>query len=204
MTGRVAGKVAFITGAARGQGRSHAVRLAQEGADIIAVDVCGDVGRTSELLRTGHGRGSRRDRATGREGGASNRGYKADVRDYDALEAGMTAAVEELGRLDIVAANAGIFQFGDDVQDIRVGDWSDVIDVNVTGVLNTCKAAVPHLIRGGHGGTVVITSSDAGTKGFARFGHYVTSKHGVIGLMKSLTMELAPHSIRVNVVSPTN
>ncbi len=116
----------------------------------------------------------------------------------------MTAAVEELGRLDIVAANAGIFQFGDDVQDIRVGDWSDVIDVNVTGVFKTCKAAVPHLIRGGHGGTVVITSSDAGTKGFARFGHYVTSKHGVIGLMKSLTMELAPHSIRVNVVSPTN
>ncbi len=109
-----------------------------------------------------------------------------------------------MGRLDIVAANAGIFQFGDDVQDIRVGDWADVIDVNVTGVFNTCKAAVPHLIRGGRGGTVVVTSSDAGTKGFARFGHYVTSKHGVIGLMKSLTMELAPHSIRVNVVSPTN
>jgi (+)-trans-carveol dehydrogenase len=204
MTGRVAGKVAFITGAARGQGRSHAVRLAQEGADIIAVDVCGDVGRTSDFYAPATDADLAETVRLVEAEGRRIVAYKADVRDYDALEAGLAAAVEELGRLDIVAANAGIFQFGDDVQDIPVSDWADVIDVNVTGVFNTCKAAVPHLIRGGRGGTVVITSSDAGTKGFARFGHYVTSKHGVIGLMKSLTMELAPHSIRVNVVSPTN
>ena len=204
MTGRVEGKVAFITGAARGQGRSHAVRLAQEGADIIAMDVCGEVGRTAEFYHPATEADLAETVALVEAEGRKIVSYTADVRDYDGLAAGLNDAVAQLGRLDIVAANAGIFQFGEEVPDLLVGDWNDVIDVNLNGVFNTCKAAIPHIVEGGRGGTIVITSSDAGAKGFARFGHYVASKHGVIGLMRTLTMELAPHSIRVNVVSPTN
>ncbi|SEB66133.1 mycofactocin-coupled SDR family oxidoreductase [Rhodococcus koreensis] len=204
MTGRVAGKVAYVTGAARGQGRSHAERLAEEGADIIAVDICRSVGRTSDFYPAATEDDLAETVRLVEKHGRRIIAYTADVRDYTALEAGLSSAVAELGRLDIVAANAGIFQFGDEVPDIGVDDWRDVIDVNLTGVFNTCKAAVPHLVGGGQGGSIVITSSDAGVKGFARFGHYVASKHGVIGLMRTLTMELAPHSIRVNVVAPTN
>lgn len=204
MSDRVRGKVAFITGAARGQGRSHAIRLAEEGADVIVMDVCGEVGRTSAFYPPA----TREDLAeTVRQVEARGRravSFVADVRDYDALKEGLDTAVAELGRLDIVCANAGIFQFGDEVSDTPVGDWRDVIDVNLTGVFHTCKAAVTHIQAGGAGGTVVITASDAGAKGFARFAHYVASKHAVIGLMRTLAMEMAPHSIRVNVVSPTN
>ncbi|MEE2060753.1 mycofactocin-coupled SDR family oxidoreductase [Rhodococcus artemisiae] len=204
MTGRVEGKVAFITGAARGQGRSHAVRLAQEGADIIAVDVCGEVGRTAEFYRPATESDLAETVSLVEAQGRKIVSYTADVRDQVSLAAGLDDAVRQLGRLDIVCANAGIFQFGDEVPDLLVSDWNDVIDVNLNGVFNTCKAAIPHIVGGARGGTIVITSSDAGAKGFARFGHYVASKHGVIGLMRTLTMELAPHSIRVNVVSPTN
>ncbi|ABG99676.1 (+)-trans-carveol dehydrogenase (plasmid) [Rhodococcus jostii RHA1] len=204
MTGRLADKVAFITGAARGQGRSHAERLAEEGADIIAVDICGEVGRTTNFYPAATEEDLAETVRLVEKHGRRIIAYTADVRDFTALEAGLSSAVAELGRLDIVAANAGIFQFGVEVPDIPVDDWRDVIDVNLTGVFNTCKAAVPHIVDGRRGGSVVITSSDAGVKGFARFGHYVASKHGVIGLMRTLTMELAPHSIRVNVVAPTN
>ncbi|MCI2417348.1 mycofactocin-coupled SDR family oxidoreductase [Saccharopolyspora sp. K220] len=204
MTGRVDGKVAFITGAARGQGRSHAVRLAQEGADIIAVDICAEVGRTADFYPPATEADLAETVRLVRQQGRRVVASQADVRDYGALEAGLSSAVEELGALDIVAANAGIFQFGAEVQDISERDWRDVLDVNLTGVFNACKASIPHLLRGGRGGSIVITSSDAGAKGFAKFGHYVASKHGVIGLMRTLAMELAPHSVRVNVVSPTN
>lgn len=204
MTGRVAGKVAFITGAARGQGRSHAVRLAEEGADIIAVDVCGPVGDTGRFYPPATAEDLAETARLVESAGRRIVTYTADVRDHDALADGLDAAVAQLGRLDIVAANAGIFQFGAEVPDISTTDWRDVIDVNITGVFHTCKAAIPHLVAGGRGGSVVITSSDAGVKGFANFGHYVTSKHAVIGLMRSLTLEVARHSIRVNVVAPTN
>jgi len=204
VTGRVEGKVSFITGVARGQGRSHAVRLAQEGSDIIGLDICGEVGDTARFYPPA----SAEDLAeTVRLVEREHRRiitYTADVRDFGAVRKGLDAAVEELGRLDVVAANAGIFQFGEPVAEISDTDWRDVIDVNVTGVFNTCKAAIPHIVAGGRGGSITITSSDAGVKGFANFGHYVTSKHGVIGLMRSLTLELAGHSIRVNVVAPTN
>ena len=204
MTGRLAGKVSYITGVARGQGRSHAVRLAQEGSDIIGVDICGEVGGTARFYPPA----TRDDlaetvRLVEKEGRRIVT-YVADVRDHSALASGLDGAVAELGRLDVVAANAGIFQFGEPVQDISAADWRDVLEVNLTGVFNTCKAAIPHLVNGGRGGSIVITSSDAGVKGFANFGHYVTSKHGVIGLMRSLTLELAARSIRVNVVAPTN
>ncbi|WP_340539267.1 mycofactocin-coupled SDR family oxidoreductase [Nocardioides sp. GXZ039] len=204
MTGRLEGKVAFITGAARGQGRSHAVRLAEEGADIIAMDICGDVGRTHDFYAPATEEDLAETVRLVEGAGRKIITYVADVRDYEALAAGLDEAVAALGRLDIVCANAGIFQFGDEVKDTAPTDWADVIDVNLNGVFHTCKAAIPHLEAGGRGGSVVITSSDAGTKGFARFGHYVASKHAVIGLMKSLAMEVAEQSIRVNVVSPTN
>jgi SDR family mycofactocin-dependent oxidoreductase len=204
MTGRIEGKVAFITGAARGQGRSHAVRLAEEGADIIAVDMCGEVGRTAKFYPPATPENLAETVRLVETLGRRIVSYQADVRDYQSLKAGLDDAVAQLGRLDIVAANAGIFQFGQPVQDIDIDDWSDVLDVNTTGVFHTCKAAIPHMVAGQRGGTIVITSSDAGVKGFADFGHYVTSKHAVIGLMRSMTMELAPHSIRVNVIAPTN
>ena len=204
MTGRVEGKVSFITGVARGQGRSHAVRLAEEGSDIIGVDVCGEVGDTGRFYPPATKEDLAETVRLVERRGRKILTYTADVRDYEALREGLDAAVGELGRLDVVAANAGIFQFGDPVESISGTDWRDVLDVNVTGVFNTCKAAIPHLFDGGRGGSIIITSSDAGVKGFANFGHYVTSKHGVIGLMRSLTLELAPRAIRVNVVAPTN
>jgi len=180
------------------------VRLAEEGSDIIGVDICGEVGDTARFYPPATKEDLTETVRLVQRHGRKILTYTADVRDYEALRHGLDAAVAELGRLDVVAANAGIFQFGEPVEGISGTDWRDVLDVNVTGVFNTCKAAIPHLLEGGRGGSIIITSSDAGVKGFANFGHYVTSKHGVIGLMRSLTLELAPRSIRVNVVAPTN
>lgn len=204
MTGRVQDKVAFITGAARGQGRSHALRLAEEGADIIAVDMCGPVGNTARFYQPATEEDLAETARLVKERGRRIETYVSDVRDYESLSSGLDAAVARMGRLDIVCANAGIFQFGDTVTDADPTDWRDVIDVNLTGVFHTCKAAVRHLVGDARGGSVVITSSDAGVKGFARFGHYTASKHGVIGLMRTLMLEVADQSVRVNVVAPTN
>jgi SDR family mycofactocin-dependent oxidoreductase len=200
VTGRVAGKVAFITGAARGQGRSHAVRLAQEGADIIAVDVCADMpgmpypGATEADLAE-----------TAKQVEALDRrivAVAADVRDYGALKAALDDGVAQLGRLDIVSANAGIGSSPHATQDLAESTWQDMIDVNLTGVWHTAKAAIPHLIAAG-GGALVLTSSAAGLQAYPGVGHYVSAKHGVVGLMRTLALELAPHSIRVNSIHPT-
>src|ERR1700730_2923343 len=154
MTGRVEGKVAFVTGAARGQGRSHAVRLAQEGADIIAVDLAGQVASVPYPMATPEDLDQ-----TVKEVQALDRrivATRADVRDYDALKAALDDGVARLGRLDIVAANAGIFSFGR-AEELTEQTWRDVLDVNLTGVWHTAKAAIPHL-RAGGGGSIVITS----------------------------------------------
>jgi len=196
----VEGKVAFITGAARGQGRSHAVRLAQEGADIIAIDVCeavpsnGIPPATEEDLRE-----------TVRLVEALDRrivATKADVRDYDALKAAVDEGVAELGRLDIVAANAGIAGTPAAAVDIPEDHWNTMIDINLSGVWHTAKAAIPHLKAAG-GGSIIITSSDAGLFAYPNLSHYVSAKHGVVGLMRTLALELAPDMIRVNSVHPT-
>jgi SDR family mycofactocin-dependent oxidoreductase len=201
MAGRVAGKVAFITGAARGQGRSHAIRLAQEGADIIAVDVCEDMpgmpyaGATEEDLAE-----------TVKEVEALDRrivAAQADVRDYGALKAALDDGIAQLGRLDIVSANAGIGSSPYAAQDLAEQTWQDMLDVNLTGVWHTAKAAVPHLIEGGRGGSIVLTSSAAGLQAYANIAHYVSAKHGVVGLMRTLALELAPQFIRVNSIHPT-
>ena len=203
MTGRVSGKVAFITGAARGQGRSHAVRLAEEGADIIAVDIAADI----PSVRRFYPGATEADLAeTVKQVEALDRrivAIKADVRDYDALKKALDDGVAQLGRVDIVSANAGIWIFGDLAHEVAEDDWQDLIDVNLTGVWHTAKAAIPHLIAQGTGGSIIITSSTAGLKGTPHAAQYVTSKHAVIGLMRTLAMELAPHSIRVNTVNPT-
>jgi SDR family mycofactocin-dependent oxidoreductase len=203
MAGRVAGKVAFITGAARGQGRSHAVRLAEEGADIIAVDIARDI----DSVRRFYPGATEADLdETVIQVEALDRrivAAKADVRDYGALKAALDDGVARLGRVDIVSANAAIWIFGDLSHEVAERDWQDLIDVNLTGVWHTAKAAIPHLIEQGTGGSIIITSSTAGLTGNRFAAQYTTSKHAVIGLMRTLAIELAPHSIRVNTVNPT-
>ncbi len=201
MSGRVQGKVALVTGAARGQGRSHAVRLAEEGADIIAVDLCGPVdgvgypaSTPEELVETVALVEKLDRRIVARE---------ADVRDLGALEAAVAEGVAELGRLDIVVANAGIATFGPAVE-LSEAKWQTMLDINLTGVWHTAKAGVPHVQAGGRGGSVIFTSSMAGLKGYPNCGHYVAAKHGVVGLMRTMANELAAEFIRVNTVHPTN
>ena len=199
MTGRVEGKVAFITGAARGQGRSHAIRLAEEGADIIAVDLCDQVGSVPYPMATPQDLAD-----TVKEVEALDRrivATQADVRDYGALKAAVDDGVAQLGHLDIVSANAGIFSFGT-LEELDETHWQDMIDVNLSGVWHAAKAAIPHL-RAAGGGSMILTSSAAGLEAIPNIGHYVSAKHGVVGLMRTLALELAPYSIRVNSIHPT-
>ena len=203
MTGRVEGKVAFITGAARGQGRSHAVRLAQEGADIIAVDVCKPIVRNTTIpASTPEDLAETADLVKGH----NRRIFTAevDVRDYDALKAAVDTGVEQLGRLDIIVANAGIGNGGDTLDKTSEYDWQEMIDVNLSSVWKSVKAGVPHLIAGGKGGSIVLTSSVGGLKAYPHCGSYVAAKHGVVGIMRSFAVELGQHMIRVNSVHPTH
>jgi SDR family mycofactocin-dependent oxidoreductase len=201
---RVEGKVALVTGAARGQGRSHAIRLAQEGADIIAVDVPGATFHGVPYPLAGEAdlaESVAQVEALGRRIVAE----QADIRDLAALTKAVGRGVERLGRLDVVVANAGIWSYGGGkAHEIGAETWRDVIDVNLTGTWHTVKAAVPHVIDGGRGGSVVLISSAAGLKGFENIAHYVTAKHGIVGLMRTLALELAEHGIRVNSLHSTN
>ncbi|HYV78221.1 MAG TPA: mycofactocin-coupled SDR family oxidoreductase [Streptosporangiaceae bacterium] len=200
MTGRVEGKVAFITGAARGQGRSHAITLAREGADIIAIDLCAQIGSVPYPMATPQDLAQtvKEVEATGRRIVAT----VADVRDYDALKDALDDGVAQLGRLDIVSANAGITSYGR-AQELPEQTWQDVIDVNLTGEWHAAKAAIPHLRAAGRSGSIILTSSDLGLKAAANQAHYVSASHGVIGLMRTLALELAPDFIRVNALAPT-
>src|SRR5246127_2973570 len=202
MAGRVEGKVAFITGAARGQGRSHAVRLAQEGADIIAIDICKQIDSVRIPLSTPVDLAETADLVKG----LNRRVFTAevDVRDYDALKAAVDAGVEQLGRLDVIVANAGIGNGGDTLDKTSEYDWQEMIDVNLSSVWKSVKAGVPHLIAGGRGGSIILTSSVGGLKAYPHCGSYVTAKHGVVGIMRSFAVELGQHMIRVNSVHPTN
>jgi SDR family mycofactocin-dependent oxidoreductase len=200
--GKLEGKVAFITGAARGQGRSHAIRLAQEGADIIAVDICAQIDSVPYPMATPADLAQ-----TVKEVEALDRrivARQADVRDEAGLKAAFDAGVAELGPVDIVLANAGIAPMS--VREPHA-TWQDVIDVNLTGVFNTVEAAIRSMIERGKGGAIVLTSSTAGNNGIGgptRGGlGYTAAKHGVVGLMRSYANNLAPHSIRVNTVHPT-
>jgi SDR family mycofactocin-dependent oxidoreductase len=201
MAGRVEGKVAFISGAARGQGRSHAVRLAQEGADIIAVDICGPIDNLAYPHSTPDDLAETADLVKAQDRRIVT--AQVDVRDYDALKAAVDRGVEQLGRLDIIVANAGIGTFGTKLHKLPEKTWQDMIDVNLSGVWKTVKAGVPHIIAGKSGGSIVLTGSVGSHKALAYTGHYIAAKHGVMGLMRSFAVELGQHSIRVNSVHPS-
>jgi (+)-trans-carveol dehydrogenase len=198
---RFEGKVAFITGAARGQGRSHAVRFAEEGADIIGIDICRPVETTrypgatpedlAETVRLVE------------EAGGRMLAFEADVRDLHSLTRALDNGVREFGRLDVVVANAGIAGLGY-ADKLGEDEWSEMIDVNLNGVWRTCKAALPHLIAAGNGGSIIMTSSGAGLSATTGLSHYVSAKHGILGLMRCLALEFGPQKIRVNSVHPTN
>lgn len=200
--GVLEGKVAFITGAARGQGRSHAIRLAQEGADIIAIDIAAQMDTVAYPMATPEDLAE-----TVAQVEALDRrihAVQADVRDRAALQAAVDAGVAALGDIDIVLANAGIAPLS-----LNPGEqeWYDVVDVNLTGVYHSIEVAKPSLLAGGTGGSIVITSSTAGIAGIGGDAPgglgYTAAKHGVVGLMRSYANQLAEHSIRVNTIHPT-
>lgn len=199
--GMLEGKVAFVTGAARGQGRSHAVRLAREGASVIAVDIADEVSphntyapatkmdleETIRLLK---------------KVGPPSVVQSADVRDLTALDGLVAEGVKQLGgRLDIVVANAGISNWGR-VWEMSEEQWLTMVDVNLSGVWRTMRATVPHMIYAGNGGSIILISSVAGIKSLPGQAHYSAAKHGVVGLTKSAAIELGEYAIRVNSVHP--
>jgi SDR family mycofactocin-dependent oxidoreductase len=196
---RLQGKVAFVTGAARGQGRSHAVTMAEEGADIIAVDIASQIDTIPYPMATPADLAETVEAVE-----ALDRrivAIQADVRDFEALKAALDEGVARLGRLDIVAANAGIAGFGT-TEELTEQAWRDMIDVDLTGVWHTVKAAIPHL-RAARGGSIVITSSVAGLGAGPGLAHYAAAKHGLVGLMQTLANELGPDLVRVNTVHPS-
>jgi SDR family mycofactocin-dependent oxidoreductase len=203
--GTLNGKVAFITGGARGQGRSHAIRLAKEGADIIAVDICENIDSLPYTLGTDED--LRETVRLVEQLGRRIVARKADVRSSEEMGRALSDGISEFGRLDIVLANAGIAGFGESVPEEA---WADAININLTGVWRTVRLTAPIMIEQGTGGSIVLTSSMAGFKAFGGVGRgdpgtegYVASKHGVVGLMRQFAISFAPHSIRVNSVHPT-
>jgi SDR family mycofactocin-dependent oxidoreductase len=200
MSGRVEGKVALVTGAARGQGRAHALRLAEEGADIIALDVCQDLpdvpyalGTPDDLTETKklvEGVGRRCVEVIG------------DVRNFSSMKQLVDEGVRELGRLDIACANAGVTNYSASYE-MTEDAWDAVVDINLKGVWHTTKVAVPHMISQAQGGSIIMTGSVAAYHGARNSCHYGATKHGLLGLMRSLSVELGQHSIRVNSVHPT-
>ncbi|MEO6881281.1 MAG: mycofactocin-coupled SDR family oxidoreductase [Mycobacteriaceae bacterium] len=199
--GTLDGKVALITGAARGQGRSHAIRLAQEGADIIAVDICApvstvpyDLAASEDLAQT-----ATEVKALGRRVVTA----EVDVRDGAALRSAVDDGVAQLGRLDIVCANAGITAYVR-AEEMTDAQWDDLVGINLTGVFRTASAAIKHLKANDGGGSIVITSSTQGLRGAQNIAHYVAAKHGLVGLTKALALEWAVYGIRVNSVHPTS
>jgi len=199
--GLVDGKVALVTGAARGQGRSHAVRLASEGADVIAVDICADKLSTLSYNRSTE---ADLDETIKQIEAAGRRAVKvvADVRSLPEMQAAVDAGLAELGKIDIVCANAGIGTWAV-VWEMTAEQWNEMVDVNLTGVFTAVRAALPSMVERGEGPSLVLTSSTAGLRAYANTAHYTAAKHGVIGLMKVLAQECGPHRIRVNAVCPT-
>ena len=198
--GRVEGKVAFITGAARSIGRAQAIRLAEEGASVVVTDIVRQIdtagykmGVSEELAETA---------ALVEKAGGKVLARSVDVRNSEDLKAAVQATIERFGRLDIVSANAGILSYGLSWE-MSDQQWQDMIDVNLTGVWKTAKAAIPAMIAAGNGGSMILTSSIAGFAGIGGTSHYNSAKHGVLGLMRTLVNEVSAHNIRVNSVAPT-
>ncbi|HTK62429.1 MAG TPA: mycofactocin-coupled SDR family oxidoreductase [Pseudonocardia sp.] len=200
--GSLEGKVAFISGVARGQGRSHALRLAADGARIIGFDLCTqidvapfDMSTTDDLAET---------QRLVREAGGEIVTVVGDVRDQEQVDAALAAGLEAFGRVDIVLANAGIGHSYRPAWELSDEEFREVVDVNLIGVWRTVKAAVPTMIEQGDGGAIVVTGSGASTRGIPNIGGYVAAKHGLIGLVHTLAKELGRHQIRINAVLPGN
>ena len=199
-TGTLEGRVAFVTGAARGQGRAHAVRLAREGADVIISDICAPVSDTipypgttpEELAET-----VRQVEAEGRKVLAR----EVDTRDDAALRQLVADGVEQFGRLDVLVANAGVLSWGR-LWELTDEQWNTVIDTNLTGTWRTLRAVVPAMIEAGNGGSIVVVSSSAGVKATPGNSHYAASKHGLTALTNSLALEAGQYGIRVNSIHP--
>jgi SDR family mycofactocin-dependent oxidoreductase len=207
MSASLEGRVAFITGVARGQGRSHAVRLAQEGANIIGIDICADIAANHYPMASRDELDETVELVEGE--GAKIVASVADVRDFQKVKAALDAGVAHFGRLDIVCANAGIapVAFRELTIEEELEQWRAATGVILDGSYHTASAAIPHLIAGQRGGSIVFTSSTAGLKGFGGLQGgglgYAAAKHGIVGLMRTLANALAPYSIRVNTVHPT-
>ncbi|ANY21590.1 mycofactocin-coupled SDR family oxidoreductase [Gordonia terrae] len=199
--GKFDGKVAFITGAARGQGRAHAIKFASEGANIIAVDICAPVKSAPYKMGTKDEFDETTDLVEKAGGKILSR--VADVRDLEALTAVVDEGVEQFGRLDFILANAGVCTYGK-LAEMTEAQWNEMMDIDLSGVWKTVRAGVQHMINAGNGGSIVLTSSTAGLRNLNEIGHYVAAKHGVTGLAKALANELAPHNIRVNSIHPSN
>ena len=199
--GRLDGKVVFITGVARGQGRSHAIRFAEEGADIIGIDVVEPIAGSTSPPATQQ----EMDETVAAVEALDRRiiATKADVRSLAQVKKAVDDGVAQLGRLDVVIANAGVSTFMGPAESLTEEAFVDMIDINLNGVWRSCAAAIPHIKAGGRGGSIIMTSSAAGLMAYANVGHYVAAKHGVVGLMRTLALELAPDSIRVNSIHPT-
>jgi len=201
LTGLLDGKVAVVTGAARGQGRSHAIRLAEEGADIIAMDICQNIDSVPYPLATPEDLET--TAALVEKIGRRIVTSETDVRDGAAVTRAIDGGVVALGRLDILVANAGIVSFRA-AEKVSSSSWDETIGTNLTGVWHACRAAMPHLIEGKRGGSMVLISSSAAHVGLANLSAYSASKGGVVGLMRSLATELGPHMIRVNTIHPSS
>jgi SDR family mycofactocin-dependent oxidoreductase len=196
----LAGKVAYVTGAARGQGRSHCVRLARAGADIIGIDACGPVSEHNGYpAATAEDLAETVQRVEGE--GRKILAQPVDVRDAAGQQRVVAEGLEQFGRLDIVVANAGVLNWGR-LWEISARQWQDTLDINLTGVFNTVQAVVPPMIEAGNGGSIITISSAAGIKAVPGCGHYCASKFGVVGLTNSLAVELGEFGIRVNSVHP--
>jgi (+)-trans-carveol dehydrogenase len=198
---KLEGKVAFITGAARGQGRSHAQRLAADGADIVAVDICADTATVPYPMGTAAELAETKDLVE--KAGRRCVTATADIRSLEQLGAAVDLAKETFGKIDILVSNAGIWSQSTESWTLDEETWQTMIDVNLSGQWKTAKAVVPTMIEGGNGGAITITSSSIGLKATTGNVHYTTAKHGVIGLVRTLAHELAPHNIRVNALCPT-
>lgn len=200
MAATLEGRVAFVTGAARGQGRAHAIRLASEGADIVAVDVCGPVSDTitypsatsEDLAETASA-----VEATGRKVLAR----EVDIRDLAAQQQVVADTIEQFGRLDVVVANAGVLSWGR-MFEMSEDQWDTVIDVNLNGTWRTLRATVPAMIEAGNGGSIIVVSSSAGLKATPGNSHYAASKHGLVAITNSLALEVGEYGIRVNSIHP--
>lgn len=200
--GTLDGKVALVTGAARGQGRSHAIKLAEEGAAVVAVDIAGATAIPTMFYPLATAEDLDQTVKEIEAIGGTVLARECDVRSSEQLDAVIAETKERFGRLDVVAANAGIATNFGKTWEMTEAEWQDVIGVNLTGVWRTTKAAIPLMIEAGNGGSITLTSSLAGLHGYSNIANYVAAKHGVNGLMRTLANELGPYGIRVNTVCP--